>query len=80
LLKLHTGACGLVFVDCVSLLTNFPKRLILQHDGFHLSVLAQTIVGEAIVDGIRSSSVLSSAGNNLEQQRVANVGGSFAGP
>jgi hypothetical protein len=62
----------------------FPKRLILQHDGFHLSALAQTIVGEgigeAIVDDIRSSSVLSSDGNNLERQRVANVGGSCAGP
>jgi hypothetical protein len=75
--KQYAGARGVVLVDCVSLLKNFPKRLILQHDGFHLSRLAQTIVGEAIgeaiVDNIRSSSVLSSAGNSFEQQRIANV-------
>jgi hypothetical protein len=72
--ELYSGARDVIFVDCVRLLANFPKRIILQHDGFHLSPLAQTLVGEAvgrtIVDNVRTKNALGSiAGNSCEHQR-----------
>jgi hypothetical protein len=42
----------MIFVNCVSLLANFPKSMILQNDGFHLSLVAQNLVGEAIGQAI----------------------------
>jgi lysophospholipase L1-like esterase len=42
----------MIFVDCFSLLTAFPKTKILQHDGFHLSPLGHRLVGEAIGEAI----------------------------
>ncbi len=46
--ELNSRTQDMIFVDCVSLLANFPKSKILQHDGFHLSRLGQNLVGEAI--------------------------------
>jgi hypothetical protein len=57
---LYAGEHDVIFVDCVRLLADFPKRSMLQHDGFHLSPRAQALVGEAvgqaIVDHIKARS------------------------
>lgn len=37
-----------ILVDCIRLLTNFPRSSILQHDGFHLSPVGHMVIGEAI--------------------------------
>lgn len=50
--ELQSKAQDMIFVDCISLLTDFPKRLILQHDGFHLSPTGQNLVGEAVGQAI----------------------------
>jgi hypothetical protein len=50
--ELHSRAQDMIFVNCVSLLANFPKSMILQNDGFHLSLVAQNLVGEAIGQAI----------------------------
>jgi len=39
---------GAILVDCIELLRPYPKRAILQHDGFHLSQKGHAIVGLAI--------------------------------
>jgi lysophospholipase L1-like esterase len=49
---LHARASDMVFVDCFSLLAKFPKIRILQHDGFHLSRLGHSLVGEAVGQAI----------------------------
>jgi lysophospholipase L1-like esterase len=46
--ELNSRTQNMIFVDCVSLLANFPKSKILEHDGFHLSRLGHNLVGEAI--------------------------------
>jgi lysophospholipase L1-like esterase len=45
---------GAILVDCVELLRAYPKRAILQHDGFHLSQNGHAIVGLAIAERITS--------------------------
>jgi hypothetical protein len=50
--ELHSRAKGMILVDCASLLAKFPKSMILQHDGFHLSRVGQNLVGEAIRQAI----------------------------
>jgi lysophospholipase L1-like esterase len=50
--ELHSRAPNMIFVDCVGLLSDYPKSRILQHDGFHLSRLGQNLVGEAIGQAI----------------------------
>jgi hypothetical protein len=66
--EMYADARDVIFVNCVRLLASYPKRLILQHDGFHLSALAHTLVGEAvgraIVDDIRSKNALRSVGDD----------------
>ena len=37
-----------IFLDCVRLLSKFPRSEILLNDGFHLSSFAHNIIGEAI--------------------------------
>jgi lysophospholipase L1-like esterase len=37
-----------IFVDCNRLLTKFPRAMVLLKDGFHLSVAAHTLIGQAI--------------------------------
>jgi hypothetical protein len=46
--ELHLRTPEMIFVDCVSLLRNFPKSRVLQHDGLHLSQVGQALVGNAI--------------------------------
>jgi hypothetical protein len=46
--ELNSRAQEMILVDCVSLLADLPKSKVLQHDGFHLSRLGHTLVGEAI--------------------------------
>jgi hypothetical protein len=64
--QLHLRAQDMILVDCVSLLSEFPKSRILQHDGFHLSGLGQNLVGEAagkaIVEDIINSIGFGDAG------------------
>jgi lysophospholipase L1-like esterase len=43
---------GALLVDCMQALRSRPKHEILQHDGFHLSKIGQSIVGETIADAI----------------------------
>lgn len=50
--ELHSRAQDMIFLDCVSLLANFPKSIILQNDGFHLSAVGHNLVGEAIGQAI----------------------------
>jgi len=50
--QVHSRAQGMIFVDCVRLLADFPKSTILQHDGFHLSRVGHNLVGEAIGQAI----------------------------
>jgi hypothetical protein len=45
---------GAILVDCIELLRPYPKRAILQHDGFHLSRNGHAIVGLAIAQRITS--------------------------
>jgi hypothetical protein len=73
--EMYADARDVIFVDCIRLLANYPKRLILQHDGFHLSALAHTLVGEAIgraiVENIRTKNAHRSvASNSCEHQRI----------
>jgi hypothetical protein len=50
--QLQSRAPGMIFVDCISLLSAFPRYKILLHDGFHLSPLGQNLVGEAVGEAI----------------------------
>ncbi len=50
--ELHSRVSDMVLVDCVPLLTKFPKTQILQHDGFHLSKLGHKLVGREIGEAI----------------------------
>jgi lysophospholipase L1-like esterase len=50
--ELHSRVQGMILVNCASLLANFPKPMILQHDGFHLSRVGHNLVGEAIGQAI----------------------------
>jgi hypothetical protein len=54
----YASASGVIFVDCIRLLANFPKRLIFLHDGIHVSRTAHNLigcaVGEAILEDIRT--------------------------
>jgi hypothetical protein len=42
----------MILIDCVGALKNLPKASILQHDGFHLSLIGQEMVGRAIAESI----------------------------
>jgi hypothetical protein len=50
--RLNLKKQRMIFVDCFSLLAEFPRTKILQHDGFHLSRLSQNLVGEAVAKAI----------------------------
>src|SRR5262249_3921781 len=43
---------GAVLIDCIEVLRAYPKRVVLQHDGFHLSQNGHAAVGFAIAQGI----------------------------
>ena len=66
--ELNSNAQSMIFVDCFSLLADFPKSRILQHDGFHLSRLGQNLVGQAtgqaIVANILANGLIGDARSN----------------
>ena len=43
---------NVILVDCVQALESVPRRLVLQHDGFHLSPIGHRLVGQAIAQSI----------------------------
>jgi hypothetical protein len=45
---------GAVLVDCIELLRAYPRRAVLQHDGFHLSQNGHVIIGLATAQRIIS--------------------------
>jgi lysophospholipase L1-like esterase len=45
-------AQDMILVDCIGTLKSRPKFQILEHDGFHLSLLAHELVGQAIAQAI----------------------------
>jgi hypothetical protein len=60
-------ACGLrdlaklqdlIVVDCISVLRKLPKSATLQHDGFHLSVIGQEVVSQAIAESIMADALM----------------------
>jgi lysophospholipase L1-like esterase len=61
--ELHARAGEIILIDCVSLLADFPKSKVLQHDGFHLSRLGHNLVGEAIGKAIVQDITRRSAGD-----------------
>jgi lysophospholipase L1-like esterase len=61
--QLHSRAQDMIFVDCFSLLSEFPKSRILQHDGIHLSRLGQNLIGEAIGKAIVEDIISSRVGD-----------------
>jgi hypothetical protein len=50
--ELHSRAPDMILIDGVSLLEDFPKSRILQHDGLHLTRVGQNLVGDAIGQAI----------------------------
>ena len=50
--ELDSKRPDMILVDGVSLLAGLPKRMILQHDGFHLSRVGHQMVGEAVGQAI----------------------------
>jgi hypothetical protein len=66
--ELHLRARDMIFVDCVGVLTDFPKSEILQHDGFHLSRLGQYLVGEAIGKAIVEDIISSTSFGNARRR------------
>jgi hypothetical protein len=56
-------------------LTKFPKSLILQHDGFHLSRAGHKIIGEAIAEAIVADvrARKERAGGKEQRQKAAAV-------
>ena len=43
---------GMIFIDCIRLLSKAPKSKVLLNDGFHLSRLGHNLIGEAIGQAI----------------------------
>jgi lysophospholipase L1-like esterase len=46
---------NIILVDCVQALESVPRRVVLQHDGFHLSPIGHRLVGQAIAQSIVAS-------------------------
>jgi len=46
--QLFLGMNQVLFIDCVELLSHFPKSKLLLNDGFHLSRFGHDLIGEAI--------------------------------
>jgi lysophospholipase L1-like esterase len=51
-LRNRAAAQDMILVDCIGVLKPQPKFQILQHDGFHLSLLGHELVGQAIAQAI----------------------------
>jgi lysophospholipase L1-like esterase len=67
--ELHSRAQGMIFVDCANLLANFPKPMILQHDGFHLSRAGHNLVGEAIGQAIVADIIINGRVEDAHRQQ-----------
>jgi lysophospholipase L1-like esterase len=67
--ELHSRAQGMIFVNCASLLANFSKRMILQHDGFHLSREGHNLIGEAIGQAIVADIKINGRGEDARRQQ-----------
>lgn len=52
LLKSVSSRKHALFLDCIRLLQRYPKHKVLLHDGFHLSLFAHKLLGEAIGEEI----------------------------
>jgi hypothetical protein len=76
----YARARDVIFVDCVRVLKNFPKRSILQHDDF-FSIRPDPrweAIGQAIVDHINTNNASIVAGSSREQRRPGRIStGSF---
>ena len=67
--ELQSRAQDMIFVDCATLLANFPKRMILQNDGFHLSRAGQKLVGEAIGQAIVEDIIADQGAGHARRQK-----------
>jgi lysophospholipase L1-like esterase len=69
-------AQDVILVDCVRSLAKWPKSLILQHDGFHLSRAGHNVIGEAIAQAIVVDvRALEGRGGGEDPNQTAAVGG-----
>jgi hypothetical protein len=67
--ELHSKTQDMIFVDCASLLAKFPKSMILQRNGFHLSPVGQNLVGQAVGQAIVEDIIANGrAGDTRRQQ------------
>jgi hypothetical protein len=75
--ELASRTPDVILVDCVSLLANFPKCMILQHDGFHLSQVGHDLVGEAvgqaIIEDIIINEGVGDAGRLIQAQEQLSI-------
>lgn len=60
-----------LFIDCMRELRSRAKRQILQHDGFHLSQIGQSIIGEAIASSIVGHALKAESGEGCFVMRRA---------
>ena len=51
-LRKLADAIDFIFIDCINILKRQPLRQILEHDGFHLTLLGHELVGQAIAESI----------------------------
>jgi hypothetical protein len=68
--ELDSRAQDMILVDCIRLLTDFPKSRILQHDGFHLSPVAQNLVGEAVGQAIVADVITKRRVGDVRRQQL----------
>jgi hypothetical protein len=48
--ELQSRKRPMILVDCVRVMSNFPRSKMLMNDGFHLSAMAHNLVGETVGD------------------------------
>jgi lysophospholipase L1-like esterase len=46
--ELHLSEQDFILIDCIQLMSKFPRSMMLLHDGFHISGAAHKLIGEAI--------------------------------
>jgi hypothetical protein len=67
---LNSRVNGIIFVDCIQLLSNYPKSGLLLNDGIHLSRLAHSLIGEAIGQAIVADIKLASTAEMATASRT----------
>lgn len=50
--EIHSKEANMLLIDCMQLLGSYPKKLILQDDGFHLSPFAHGLIGRRVGEAI----------------------------